>query len=171
MVLFIIARAAAPGSSGNDVAARPGRAGARESIHMKAPHSIHHLTLLVHDLDAAVDRFQKALGFNAPIREDLPLRGARGARFPLGETWLVLVEPTHEDSVPGRHLREHGEGVFLVSLGVDNLEAAVASVERACARMSDLPERRGMDGWRIQDLEPEDFFGVPFQFTEAPPDS
>ncbi len=135
---------------------------------MNVPNSVHHITLLVHDLDAAVDRFQKVFGFEAPIREDLIDRGVRGARFPVGETWLALVEPTREDSVPGRHLREHGEGVFLVSLGVDDLDAAVSSVESAGARMTDAGERRGMDDWRIQDLEPDDFFGVLFQFTEDP---
>jgi methylmalonyl-CoA/ethylmalonyl-CoA epimerase len=133
----------------------------------EAPHSIHHITLLVRDLDAAVDRFQKAFGFEAPIREDLASRGLRGARFSVGESLLVLVEPTCEDSIPGRHLREHGEGVFLVSLGVDNLEAAVATVKKCGARMTADGERRGMAGWRIQDLEPDDFFGVPFQFTEV----
>ena len=133
----------------------------------KSPNSIHHLTLLVRDLDAAVDRFQKAFGFAAPIHEELALRGVRGARFSVGESSLVLVEPIREDSVPGRHLREHGEGVFLVSLGVDNLEAAVAAVEGCGAQMTTAGERRGMEGWRIQDLEPDDFFGVPFQFTEV----
>jgi hypothetical protein len=57
--------------------------------------------------------------------------------------------------------------VFLVSLGVDNLEAAVATVKKCGARMTADGERRGMAGWRIQDLEPDDFFGVPFQFTEV----
>ena len=133
----------------------------------KAPHCIHHLTLLVRDLDAAVDRFQRAFGFEAPIHEELAVRGVRGARFPVGESLLVLVEPTREDSAPGRYLRKHGEGVFLVSLGVDNLEEAVATVKRSGAGMTAAGERRGMDGWRIQDLESDDFFGVPFQFTEV----
>ena len=133
----------------------------------EAPHSIHHLTLLVRDLDAAIDRFRKAFGFEAPIREDLGLRGVRGACFSVGESLLVLVEPSSEDSVPGRHLREHGEGVFLVSLGVSNLESAVATVEGCGARITANGERCGMAGWRIQDLEPDDFFGVPFQFTEV----
>jgi methylmalonyl-CoA/ethylmalonyl-CoA epimerase len=132
----------------------------------KAPHSIHHLTLLVSDLDAAVDRFQRAFGFEDPIHEEVVSRGMRGARFSVGESFLVLVEPTRDDSLPGRHLREHGEGLFLVSLGVDNLEAAVAAVEGCGAHMTTAGERRGMEGWRIQDLDPDDFFGVPFQFTE-----
>lgn len=131
------------------------------------PSSIHHITLLVRDLEAAVDRFQRAFGFEAPIREDLPSRGVRGARFPVGESFLVLVEPTREDSAPAQHLREHGEGVFLVSLGVDNLEGAVSAVEGCGARMDAAGERSGMEGWRIQDLEVDDFFGVPFQFTEV----
>ncbi len=133
----------------------------------KAPQSIHHLTLLVRDLDAAVDRFQKAFGFEAPVHEELARQGVRSARFSVGESLLVLVEPTREDSMAGRHLREHGEGVFLVSLGVDNLEAAVEAVEGCGAHMTAAGERRGVEGWRIQDLEPDDFFGVPFQFTEV----
>jgi len=137
---------------------------------MAKPHAIHHITIVVKDLDAAVSRYRLALGFDEEIRGDLPERGVRTARFLLGESWLVLVQPSREDSVPGRHLREHGEGVFLVSLAVDDLDEAAALVTVSGARMKDSGSRLGLDDWRIRDLAPDDFHGVPLQFTEAEQD-
>jgi len=121
----------------------------------------------VRDLDLAVARYQQALGFGDPIRDALPERGVRIARYQLGETWLVLVQPTREDSIPGRHLREHGEGVFLVSLGVDKLDESIESVRAAGVGVLDDEPRRGADGWKIQDIGPEDFFGVHLQLVET----
>lgn len=134
---------------------------------MTTPHSLHHINFIVRDLDAAVARYQQSLGFGEPIRDELPERGVRIARYLLGETWLVLVQPTREDSVAGRHLLEHGEGVFLVSLGVDNLAASIESVRTAGAKVLDDEPRRGADGWKIQDLGAEDFFGVHLQLVET----
>ena len=134
---------------------------------MSRPHAIHHINFVVNDLDAAVSRYRRAFGFEPPMCEELPDRGVRTARFPLGETWLVLVQPTREDSLPGRHLRERGEGVFLVSLAVAELDAAMAALAGAGASALDAEPRRGLQGWRVQDLEPEDFFGVRLQLTEA----
>ena len=84
-------------------------------------HSIHHVNFRVRDLDTAVARWRKILDLDCETRESLPGRGVDTARFRVGVTWLVLVQPTNPDSVPGLHLEEHGEGVFLLSFGVDDL--------------------------------------------------
>lgn len=128
--------------------------------------TLHHINFIVRDLDTAVARYRQALGFGEPIIGELPERGVRIARFRVGDTWLLLVQPTREDSVPGRYLAENGEGPFLFSFGVDSLADAVDSVENAGARMLDAEPRRGLDDWHIRDLDPGDFFGVQLQFTE-----
>lgn len=134
---------------------------------MSTPHTVHHINFIVRNLDLAIEHYQKSLGFGEPIRDELPERGVRIARYLLGDTWLLLVQPTREDLIPGQYLRKHGEGVFLVSLGVDNLAASIASVRAAGARVLDDEPRRGVDGWRIQDLDPGDFFGVHLQLVET----
>lgn len=134
---------------------------------MSTPHSVHHINFIVRDLDSAIERYQNTLGFGEPIRDELPERGVRIARYLLGDTWLVLVQPTREDSIPGHYLRTHGEGVFLVSLGVENLAESIASVRAAGARVLDDEPRLGAEGWKIQDLGPEDFFGVHLQLVET----
>ena len=64
-------------------------------------HSIHHLNFIVRDLEAAIPVWERILGAPVARRDELTERGVIAARFRLGDTWLVLVQPTREDSVPG----------------------------------------------------------------------
>jgi len=85
------------------------------------PTRIHHINFIVHDLDEAMARYERALGVDPFVVVDHPTRNARVARSRVGESWLVLVSPNDADSPPGRYLEKNGEGFFLLSLGVDNL--------------------------------------------------
>ena len=99
---------------------------------------IHHINFLVRDLDAAELRYRQLLGLGPALREALPGRGVMTARFRLGATWLVLVQPIGDEGEPARLLRERGEGFMLLSL----------------------------EGWRIADLG--DCPGATLQLTETP---
>lgn len=128
---------------------------------------MHHINFLVRDLDAAVRRYREAFGVPQLIEADLGQRGVRTARFDLGGVWIVLVQPVDDSGIPARHLREHGEGLFLVSLAVGDLEKACLRVTGAGARMRDAAAREGLEDWRVMDLDPRDFFGAQLQFTES----
>jgi methylmalonyl-CoA/ethylmalonyl-CoA epimerase len=126
---------------------------------------IHHLTFVVRNLDLAEEQYRMALGIEAMEREELPLRGVRTSRFRLGELWVVLVQPTGE-GVPARHLREHGEGLLLVSYEVPDLALALADcVARGIAQ--DGPIRAGVSNWRVADLVTGVTPGVTTQLCEA----
>ncbi len=126
-------------------------------------HSIHHLNFIVRDLDASVPAWERILGRPVARRDELKERGAIAARFRLGDTWLVLVQPTRDDSVPGRFLAAHGEGFFLLSLGVDSL---FDEGQRLGDAAFSGPVRDGADGWQVRDLEPALVGGLQLQFTE-----
>ena len=127
---------------------------------------IHHINFVVRDLDAAEARYRALLGFGPALREALPDRGVLTARFRVGESWLVLVQPVTEKGEPARHLREHGEGFFLLSLGVEDMEKAIAGVAAAGGRFTSEQPRRGLENWRVIDLSPADVFGAPLQLTQ-----
>lgn len=114
------------------------------------PSSIHHVNFVVRDLDEARTRFEQQLGLEPFEVVDHVTRGARVARSRIGNSWLVLVAPYDPESIPGRHLAEHGEGFFLLSLGVDALENP----------------RAGILDWRVEDVAA--IHGALFQFTESP---
>ncbi len=126
-------------------------------------HSIHHLNFIVRDLDAAVPAWERLLGRPVARRDELKERGVIAARFQLGSTWLVLVQPTRDDSVPGRYLAAHGEGFFLLSLGVESLAGEAARLGDAAFAG---PVRSGADGWQVRDLDPALVSGIQLQLTE-----
>jgi methylmalonyl-CoA/ethylmalonyl-CoA epimerase len=126
---------------------------------------IHHINFVVRDLDAAEARYRAFFGLGPALREALPGRGVLTARFRVGESWLVLVQPLDEEGEPARHLREHGEGFFLLSFGVEELDRAVARVAAAGGRFTSDQPRPGLDSWRVIDLEPADTFGATLQLT------
>jgi methylmalonyl-CoA/ethylmalonyl-CoA epimerase len=126
-------------------------------------HGIHHLNFIVRDLDAAIPAWERLLGLTVARRDELPERGAIAARFRLGDTWLVLVQPTRADSVPGRFLAARGEGFFLLSLGVESL---ADELQRLGDDAFTSPARTGADGWQVRDLDPAPVSGIQLQFTE-----
>jgi methylmalonyl-CoA/ethylmalonyl-CoA epimerase len=134
--------------------------------------NVHHINLLVSDLDAAVQRYRQTLGITEMLYGALSQRGVRTARFLVGQTWIVLVQPTDPEGVPGRHLEEHGEGLFLLSLEVESLSAAVAAIKARGGKFSSELPRRGLEDWQVVDLDPGQFFGAQLQLAEqaAPPE-
>jgi methylmalonyl-CoA/ethylmalonyl-CoA epimerase len=125
---------------------------------------IHHLNFIVRDLEAAIPAWERRLGLPVAARDELPERGVLAARFRVGDTWLVLVQPTRTDSVPGRYLEAHGEGFFLLSFGVDSLAAAA---DRPDFPGYAGPSRTGADGWQVRDLAHGPGAGpVVIQYTE-----
>lgn len=113
-----------------------------------SPSSVHHINFVVRDLDEACARFEESLGLLPFEIVDHAPRGSRVARSRVGESWLVLVAPYDSDSVPGRYLDEHGEGFFLLSLGVDAIENP----------------RSGILDWQVEDVG--EIHGALFQLTQ-----
>ena len=127
---------------------------------------VHHINLLVRDLDAAVQQYRTAFSLDSIEYGELSARGVRTARFRAGETWIVLVQPTDPHSEPGKHLAEKGEGLFLLSFEVTSLDSASEAIANTVQGVSNTPPRTGLDGWQVQDLEPAAFFHANLQLTE-----
>jgi methylmalonyl-CoA/ethylmalonyl-CoA epimerase len=127
---------------------------------------VHHLTVLVKDLDEAIRRFKPLFGNTPPIRESLESRGVVTARFPCGSTWFVLVQPV-ADGVPARMLAERGEGIFLLSLSADPESWSSLSAAGDDDIPVQSPPRKGLEGWDVLDLDGDYFCGVPLQITAA----
>jgi len=129
--------------------------------------SVHHINFIVADLDGAVQAYQKILGVGPFEYAELPERGVSTARVRVGEVWIVLVSPQCEHSVAGRYLEAHGDGFFLMSFGVDNLDKAMTELGQRGALPADRTAHAGILDWRVADLETEDSLGVRFHLTQV----
>lgn len=130
---------------------------------------IHHLDFVVRDLDSAVAHWSRLLDREPVAREELPERGVRLARFDVGGTWLILVQPVAESSPVRRFLESEGEGFFHVAFEVDDLEAEAQRLIRQDLA-PDSALRKGVEGWRLFDVPAEHNLGAMAQLVaEAEP--
>ncbi len=125
--------------------------------------SIHHINFIVRDLVPAIATWQRVLGLDVTSRDRLDERGVDIARFDLGHSWIVLVQPTRPGSVPAKYLERHGEGFFLLSFGTDSLQA---EIDRLGDAKFDGPVREGLDDWIVRDVDVAGTFGAQLQFAE-----
>lgn len=114
---------------------------------------IHHVNLLVRDIESAKREYRTKFNIDF-IDESLPSRGVLTSRFSVGESWVVLIQPI-ADGEPMRQLRERGEGLFLLSLGVFQAEDAAAAHSRDEGQTDGALSvvRDGIAGWRVADFE------------------
>lgn len=123
---------------------------------------VHHINFIVRDLEAAVGRYEEILDMPVTSRDHLDERGVDIARFRLGETWIILLQPTRSDTEPARFLAANGEGFFLMSLEVDSL---ADEASRLGTEMVQGSERAGLDDWRVMDLDPGKTHGAQLQWV------
>lgn len=133
---------------------------------MTIPQRINHINFIVSDLERSVSEYRRLLDLPAFEFDDLPGRQVRTARVDIGGVWIVLVCPQSADSAPGKFLAENGEGFFLLSFGVDDLDAALAEYERRGTVENGAMPRNGLMNWRVADLDTKDRLGALFHITE-----
>ncbi|TDJ45731.1 MAG: lactoylglutathione lyase [Gammaproteobacteria bacterium] len=126
-------------------------------------HGMHHVNFIVRDLAQAIPVWERVLGRSVDSRDQLDGRGVDIARFDVGGTWIVLVQPTGP-GVPADYLATHGEGFFLMSFGVTSL---ADESKRVGADLLEGLQRGGLDDWLVQDLDIAQTFGAQLQFVEG----
>ena len=123
---------------------------------------LHHVAIVVRDLDAAADGYRRMLGVE-PMAQDGG--GARRAWFWLDNMGLELIAPDG-DGPSGERVRarldEAGEGQWLVAFAADDLEATARLCERRGLAVSERTERAVM-------LEPSSTGGVQVALMGFPP--
>lgn len=129
---------------------------------------IHHLDIVVRDLDRATARYRQVLGVEPRPRETLPDRGIELVRFPIGEAWLILVQPTAGEGPVAAFLDQHGEGFFHVAFEVDDVAERARSLDESGVGLANRRPRVGLDGWKLVDLDIDDTFGAMIQLVEEP---
>jgi methylmalonyl-CoA epimerase len=126
---------------------------------------IHHIAIAVADLDAALAFYRDALGVQVGARREVPAEGVEIAFLPMGEAELELLEALEPDNSIGRFLEKRGEGIHHVCLLVEDIEAAVARLEAAGARMTG-EIRTNEEGTRYAFIHPKSAHGVLIELYE-----
>lgn len=98
-------------------------------------HKLDHVVIAVHDLTEGMAQYEKTFGLQPSRTGERPDDGLKHAIYDLpGGGFLELVQPTDATGPVARGLATRGEGVVLLALAVDNLEAEVAAMRERGGR-------------------------------------
>ncbi len=127
---------------------------------------IDHVVIATKDLADAAAKWERNLGLQVQERVSRPLgSGFDVARLPVGDAFVELVQPVEERGRFAEQFRERGEGLFSISIEVDDLDEAVGYLRGKGARVSD-PEPGIWPGSRVARVSRSSTHGVSLQLIE-----
>lgn len=104
--------------------------------------AIDHLCFAVQDLDEARRRYEEDLGLELDGLYVSQSEKIHVARYYVGGVAVELIAPTSVDSEVAKFLRKRGEGFYLISYRVDDVDAALAELRAKGVTTIDQRPRR-----------------------------
>jgi methylmalonyl-CoA/ethylmalonyl-CoA epimerase len=121
---------------------------------------IDHICIAVKDLAKARKIYEERLGLELAYQYVAESEKIHVARYYVGEVALELMEATGPDSEVAKFIDRRGEGIFLISYGVDDVVSALAEYKARGEQTIDT-EPRYLMGTRYAFIHPpQDFCGV-----------
>ena len=121
---------------------------------------IHHIAILVKDLEKAGKLYTDSLGleFSGPYEQK-----ALDVRFLSSPLGINLVTPLTPDGPSARTLERRGEGLSMLILNVPNIDEAIANMESHGIKLVGREERPSS---RTATFHPKDLCGVFIELIE-----
>jgi methylmalonyl-CoA/ethylmalonyl-CoA epimerase len=127
---------------------------------MPSVKSIHHVAVVVSDVNASLAFWQDSLGLAPSEVRLVPAEQAEVAFLPLAGSELELVQPTTSDSGLARFLEKRGPGIHHVCLEVDDLAGMLSQLKERGVRLINEEPRSGNDGRLYAFVHPSSTGGV-----------
>jgi methylmalonyl-CoA/ethylmalonyl-CoA epimerase len=132
---------------------------------------IEHIAIAVKSMAAMREVMEEKLGLTLEYEEHLPQYHTRLAMYPIGQTYLELLEADSPESETAEWIATHGEGLFHICLEVDHIEDALAELKQKGVVLIDEKPRTGHANSRIAFLDPKSTGNVLIELVELPSSS
>ena len=129
---------------------------------------IDHIGIAVNDLDQAIAFYHETYDLTGWERINLPDRHMAVAVCRIGDSMIELITPTSDQAAFARYLEEHGEGIHHIAFEVDDVEAALRTVEGRGIRLVDAHGRPGIHDTCVAFLHPKSTMRVLTELVELP---
>ena len=128
---------------------------------------IHHVAIVVEDIDEAVGFWAEALGLPVGRIEDIPDQQSTVAFLPADGGEIELVKPTSEEGGISRFLKKRGPGIHHICFEVGDLDARVLRLREKGVRLISPEPLIAPDGRRMIFVHPESTHGVLVELYET----
>ena len=116
---------------------------------------VEHVAIAVKNMAKMQEIFENKLGIKMEYEEDFPKYNTKIAMYPVGETYLEVLESNDPKTETSRWIDEHGEGLFHICLEVEDIDTALTELMEKGIKLIDEVPRIGHGGARIAFLDPE----------------
>jgi methylmalonyl-CoA/ethylmalonyl-CoA epimerase len=134
---------------------------------MPSVKSVHHIAVVVSDIESSLSFWRDGLGLEPREVRDVAAEQSQVAFLPLGSSEIELVRPTTPDSGIARYLAKRGPGMHHVCLEVDDIDALLVHLRNQGIRLIGESPRRAEDGRRYLFVHPESTGGVLVELYEG----
>jgi len=148
---------------------------------------IDHIGIAVGDIAEALAFYRDALGLEIDAPEEVPSQrvrahfihltdaAERGERVPAQRDRgagapgvdIELLEATSDDSPIAKYIATRGPGLHHITLGVDDIAAALAQLKARGVRLIDEHPRAGAHGSRVAFIHPSSTHGVLIELKQG----
>ncbi|OGO64425.1 MAG: methylmalonyl-CoA epimerase [Chloroflexi bacterium RBG_19FT_COMBO_50_10] len=129
---------------------------------------IHHIAVLVDNIEASLKFWHEILGIEASHISDVPKEAARVTFLPLGESEIELVQPATSDSGLSRFLEKHGPGMHHLCLEVDDLPRLLIQLKTMGVLLINDEPKVSEDGRMYAFIHPKSSDGVLVELYQLP---
>jgi methylmalonyl-CoA epimerase len=128
---------------------------------------IHHVAVIVRDLNAALDLYRDKLGLTVESVMDMAFDHVTIGFLPVGEVKIELVQPTDNTTGSARFLESKGEGFHHVCFEVPDIQNTLDQLAAMGLTLIDRTPRKGGEG-PVAFVHPKSCHGVLVELIEAP---
>ena len=121
---------------------------------------IHHLGVAVHDLDDALDTYERLLGAELEHRARVEDQGVEAAAVLVGSGRVELLAALGDETPVGKFLANNGPGMHHIAYEVDDLDGELGRLSAAGAELIDEEPRQSLFGLQVAFVHPDAVHGV-----------
>ena len=129
---------------------------------------IEHIAVALKNMDAVKDVLENKLGLPLEYEEHLPAHATTLAMFPVGETYIELLQSDKPDSGTNKWIAERGEGLFHICLEVDDIDTSMRELCEKGIRFQTQEPMVGHGSCRIVFMDPATTGGLVIELAEQP---
>ncbi len=127
---------------------------------------IHHIAIVVPDINEALTFWQDALGLDLSHVEDVPAQETKVAFLPTGGSEVELVEPTSDTSGMARYMAKRGPGIHHICFEVEGIEGILAQLKAKGVQLINEEPTIGAGGKKVAFIHPKSTGGVLVELYE-----
>lgn len=128
---------------------------------------IHHIAIVVNDMEESLSFWRDALGIPLDHIKDVTEQESQVAFLPIGNSLIELVKPTTQNSGVARYLAKRGPGMHHLCIEVDNIENMLVKLRNKGMRVINDSSLISQDGTKYVFIHPESTGGVLVELYES----